>query len=297
MTETRTDVLPTGPELSAVRVAADALPMAARKPRRGAPRRRVVITLQVLVIVVFLGGWEFLPRVPVLRDNFAVLNSDYVSSPSLVFARVGQLMFGEGSATMWSSLGNTLLATVYGLIVGTLIGIVGGMLLSQSPFAAKVARPYISLLNATPLIAFLPIIVVIFGISITATSVAAGLLVVCLVFFNALEGGSSVRSEILANSRLLGSGPAGIMLRVRLPYVVAWVFAVLPAAMSFALVGVVATEFMVGVPGIGKLITLALSFDDTTLTIALAVILGLTGVILYAVLTEIQVRVMHWWGK
>lgn len=273
------------------------VPTAARRARRGAPRRRVVVSLQILVIVVFLAGWEFLPRIPLLHDNSAIFKGDYVSSPSLVFSRVWDLMVGDGSNVLWSSLGNTLLATVYGLLVGCAIGVVGGLLLSQSPFAAKVARPYISLLNATPLIAFLPIIVVIFGISITATSVAAGLLVVCLVFFNALEGGSSVRTEILQNARLLGAGQAAVMLRIRLPYVIAWVFAVLPAAMSFALVGVVATEFMVGVPGIGKLITLALSFDDTTLTIALAVILGLTGVVLYAALTEIQTRLMHWWGK
>lgn len=273
------------------------VPTAARRARRGVPRRRVVVSLQILVIVVSLAGWEFVPRIPLLHDNFTIFNSDYVSSPSLVFSRVWDLMVGDGSNVLWSSLGNTLLATVYGLLVGCAIGVVGGLLLSQSPFAAKVARPYISLLNATPLISFLPIIVVIFGISITATSVAAGLLVVCLVFFNALEGGSSVRTEILQNARLLGAGQAAVMLRIRLPYVIAWVFAVLPAAMSFALVGVVATEFMVGVPGIGKLITLALSFDDTTSTIALAVILGLTGVVLYAALTEIQTRLMHWWGK
>jgi NitT/TauT family transport system permease protein len=277
--------------------AAAVVPISARRARRGAPRRRVVVSLQILVIAAFLAGWEFLPQIPALSENFAVFNSDYVSSPSLVFSRVWELMVGEGSSVLWSSLGNTLLATVYGLVVGSAVGIVGGLLLSQSPFAAKVARPYISLLNATPLIAFLPIIVVIFGISITATSVAAGLLVVCLVFFNALEGGSSVRAEILQNAKLLGAGQGAVMLRVRLPYVIAWVFAVLPAAMSFALVGVVATEFMVGVPGIGKLITLALSFDDTTLTIALAVILGITGVLLYAALTEIQARLMHWWGK
>lgn len=273
------------------------VPSVARGPRRADPNRGVVAALQVLTVVVALAAWQFLPMIPLLSQSVPVLNSDYVSSPTLVVARVWELMFGEAAATLWSSLGTTLLGTLYGLIAGSAVGVIAGLLLSQSPFASAVARPYIAVLNAIPLIAFLPIIVVIFGISITASSVAAGLLVFTIVFYNALEGGTSVRSEILSNSVLLGAGPLSIMRSVRLPYVIAWVFAVLPAAMSFALVGVVATEFMVGVPGIGQLITLALSFDDTTLTIALAVILGLTGVVLYAVLTELQRRLMHWWGK
>jgi NitT/TauT family transport system permease protein len=289
------------PTATAVRIPdarlAAVIPSIARRPRRGDPRRRVVLSLQIVVIAGFLACWEWLPLIPAVSNAIPVLNRAYVSAPSLVFSRMLDLMFGPAAATLWSSLGTTLLGTVIGLVVGTVVGTVAGLLLSQSPFAAKVARPYIALLNAIPLIAFLPIIVVIFGISVVATSVAAGLLVVCIVFYNALEGGSSVRAEILSNSTLLGAKPISIMLSVRFPYVLGWVFAVLPAAMSFALVGVVGTEFLVGVPGIGKLITLALSFNDTTLTISLAVILGLTGVILYAALTEVQRRVMHWWGR
>jgi NitT/TauT family transport system permease protein len=264
--------------------------------RNKAPSRQLVIGLQVIVIAAFLSGWEWLPLVPGLNE-LPLLNRDYVSSPSLIASRTWDLLTGENSATIWQALGNTMQSTLIGLALGTIIGGAAGLVLSQNPFAAKVAQPYVALLNATPLIAFLPIIVVIFGISTTATSVAAGLLVVVLIFFNALEGGTSVRAEILSNTRLLGAGPAGTMFRVRLPYVIAWVCAVLPAAMSFALVGVVGTEFMVGVPGIGRQITIALSFADTTLTLSLAVILGVTGVILYAVLSFAQERVMHWWGK
>lgn len=275
---------------------ATALTVRARR-RRKAPSRRLVLTLQLFVVVGFFASWQWLPEIPALSNNFAIFNRAYVSSPTLVISRIWDLLAGENAATIWVALGNTMQATIYGLILGTTVGVIAGLLLSQNPFAAKVARPYVALLNATPLIAFLPIIVVIFGISTAATSIAAALLVVVLIFFNALEGGTSVRSEILSNSKLLGASSLSTMVRVRLPYVLAWVFAVLPAAMSFALVGVVGTEFMVGVPGIGRQITIALSFADTTLTLSLAVILGVTGVLLYLALSLVQERLMHWWGK
>lgn len=274
-----------------------AIPHAARRPRRTSPSRSLVVTLQVTVVALFLAGWQWLPTIDALANRFSILNRDFVSSPSMIADRLWTLATGETANVFWSALGLTLQATLYGLVGGTLIGVTAGLLLSQSRFAADVARPFISLMNATPLIAFLPIIVVIFGIGITSTTIAAGLLVVCLVFFNALEGGLSVRPEIIANAELLGAGPLSVMLRVRLPMIMGWVFAVLPAATSFAMVSVVATEFLVGIPGIGKLLTLALSFNDVTLVYALAVALGLVGITLFGLLTLLQTRLMHWWGR
>jgi NitT/TauT family transport system permease protein len=286
-----------GGALGADASSTNAVPHATRRPRRTTPSRSSVLTLQATFIALLLAAWQWLPGIDAFASRISIFNRDYVSAPSLIANRLWTLATGDTANVFWSAMATTLQATIYGLVGGTLIGVIAGLLLSQSPFAADVARPFISLMNATPLIAFLPIIVVIFGIEITSTSIAAGLLVVCLVFFNALEGGLAIRPEVIANAKLLGSGPLSIMLRVRLPNIMGWVFAVLPAATSFAMVSVVATEFLVGIPGVGKLLTLALSFNDVTLIYALATALAMVGIALFGLLTIAQTRIMHWWGK
>lgn len=266
-----------------------------RPPRRARPRRPVVIGAQVLIVAAVLAAWQWLPSIRAVSSHVGMLNRAFIASPSSIARQAGSLLGGHSAGTFWPAIGNTLRATVIGCLIGVAIGMIGGLLLSQSPFAARALRPFITAFNATPLIAFIPIIVVLFGVSVESSTLSAAMLSVFVVFFNALEGGRSVRREVLANARLLGAGRGSVMLRVRLPYVLAWTFTAMPAAISFALVGAVATEFLVGVPGIGQLLTLALSYRDPALTFALAVLLGVIGAVLVAIVSLVRSRVLHWW--
>ena len=269
--------------------------VAARPPRRGAPRRSIVLSSQLLVVIAVLAAWQWLPTVHSISSHVGVLNRDFIASPSSIAGQIGSLVGGKSASTFWPAIGDTLRSTIIGGLIGSAVGMLGGLLLSQSQFAAKVLKPFITAFNATPLIAFIPIIVVIFGITPESSILSAALLSVFVVFFNAIEGGRSVRSEVLSNAKLLGATRFSIMVRVRFPYVLAWTFTALPVAISFALVGAVATEFLVGVPGIGKLLTLALSFGDPRLTFALAVLLGVSGALLVAIVSVARSRVLHWW--
>ena len=275
------------------REAAAGLP--ARRPPQGKPRRSVVHGSQAALILVVLAAWQWLPSVHALSADIGLLNRSFISSPGAVGREVGSLIGGTGSGAFWAAIGDTLRSTVLGCLIAVAAGLIVGLLLSQSPFLAGVLRPFITAFNATPLIAFIPIIVVLFGVSLESSMLSAALLSVFVIFFNALEGGRSVRAELLSNARLLGAGHAALIFRVRLPYAMAWMFAAMPAAISFALVGCVATEFLVGVPGIGQLLTLALSYRDPALVLALAVLLGVLGALLVGIVWLIRHRLMHWW--
>lgn len=266
-----------------------------RRPPRGKPRRSVVHGAQAALILVVLAAWEWLPSIHAISANIGLLNRAFISSPTAVGRQIGSLIGGTGSAAFWAAIGDTLRSTILGCLIAVAAGLIVGLLLSQSPFMARVLRPFITAFNATPLIAFIPIIVVLFGVSLESSMLSAAMLSVFVIFFNALEGGRSVRTELVANARLFGAGHASVIFRVRLPYAMAWMFAAMPAAISFALVGCVATEFLVGVPGIGQLLTLALSYRDPALVLALAVLLGVLGALLVGIVWLIRRRLMHWW--
>lgn len=272
------------------------LRIAARPPRRVARPRRFVYTVQALIVIALLAGWQWLPDVAAFSKHIGFLNHTYVSSPRDIAAEVGKLLWGSGSGAFWSALGTTLQGTLAGLGIGVGLGTVFGLLLSESEFVAKVLKPFITAFNATPLIAFIPIIVVIFGVSVESSTLSAAMLSVLVVFFNCLEGGRSVLSEVQSNARVLGAGRLAVMVRIRFPYVLAWMFTAMPVAISFALVGAVTTEFLVGVPGVGKLLTVALSFSDSNLTFALAFLLAVVGVGLVGAVSLLRSRVLHWWG-
>lgn len=264
------------------------------KPLRN-KRRTLVLPWQLALLCALLAAWQWVPEIPGIRRVSSTFDPFFISSPSRVGAEIVRLVAGTNGISIVGPLGTTLKSTFIGTGIGTLIGVLAGLVLSNSSTLARVLRPFIDAANATPRIALIPIIIIIFGPTATASSVTAALLVIFIVFFNALEGGRSIPRAVIDNCRILGAGPAEIMLRVRLPYVLAWTFAAMPNAISFGLVGVVTAELLTGVNGMGGVLSTAINSVQATLTFGVVAILSVVGLVLVGVTSIVRQRVLHWW--
>lgn len=257
-----------------------------------------VLAQRCMVIVVALALWEFLPKIVWLQKLSAVFDPFFVSSPSLVFQRVVDLSIGsESQPAMWSYLFDTLTGTFIGVAIGTFLGAFLGLLLSNSPRLQRVFSPFVAILNATPRIALIPIFVILFGPTLTASVVTVVAVVFFIVFYNAYAGGCSVPVQTVQNVRLMGATPGEIMRRVRLPYVIVWTFTSLPNAISFGLVAAVTAEILTGKVGMGRLLLNSIASVDATLTFAVVVVLSVIGVALVTLADRVQRRALHWWER
>lgn len=267
--------------------------------RAGRARRTLLIWLvRLAVIVAFLATWQWGPEVGFLTSWLNFLDPFYISSPAKVATEVWNLLTGSGgNPTIWPYLGTTIAASMIGTAVGVVLGAAGGLLLSNSDFAASVCRPFIIAINAIPRVALIPVIVIIAGPTATSSAITAVIIVVFIVFFNAFEGGRSIAPEMIQNARILGAGNASVMARVRLPYVLAWTFATLPNAISFGLVGAVTAEILTGATGVGQLLQTAVSTINATLTFGIVVILAVVGVLLVMLTTLARGRLLRWWDR
>lgn len=272
-------------------------PAAARSRPRIRVSRRVGIPLaRVVIVAVVLLGWELVPQIEWLRSRSPVFDPFFVSSPSQVAERLYELMFGaNGGETLWPYLWQTLQGTLLGVAIGTVTGALAGLVFSNSPLVSKTLQPFITMMNATPRIALIPIFVIIAGPSVTATVLTAILVVFFLVFYNAFSGGMSVAPHALQNARLLGATSWEVMRQVRLPYVLVWTFASLPNAVSFGLISVVTAEILTGALGLGRLLSISIQTVDSTLTFSVVVILTVVGMVLVTITDRIRNRVLHWW--
>ncbi|TAK68037.1 MAG: ABC transporter permease subunit [Actinomycetota bacterium] len=258
--------------------------------------RGPIIACQLAILIAFLLAWQYLPQIPALSSRFKFMDPFFISSPTQVAQKVVDLATGRNeSILIWPYLWNTLQAALVGLVIGICLGALVGLLLSGSQFAARVMRPFIDALNATPRVAFIPIIVIIFGPTQLSSIVVSLLVVFFVSFFNAYEGGVTVAPQLVQNASILGASRAAVMRRVRLPFVLAWTMAAIPVALAFSLLSVVTAEILTGAPGIGRLITQATSTVDATLTFAIVIYLAVMGASLVAIADAIKRRAMHWW--
>jgi NitT/TauT family transport system permease protein len=188
---------------------------------------------RVAIVAALLLGWQYLPQVEFFSSRFKWLNPFFVSSPTLVYDQIGRLMTGDNNtAVVWPYLLRTLEGTLIGTAIGVTLGAVLGALLSNYDRLSEILSVFVTVLNAVPRIALIPVIVIIFGTGVESAVVTCVLVVFFLAFFNAFEGGRSVPRPVLQNARVLGASNRQIMLRVRFPYVVMWVFAMIPNAVT-----------------------------------------------------------------
>jgi NitT/TauT family transport system permease protein len=169
-----------------------------------------------------------------------------------------------------------------------------GLILGQSDFLSRVFEPYIVAFNSIPRIALVPLIILMFGLGDISKIVTAWIVVFFVVFFNTFEGTRAVDRDQIAASRLLGANSWTVTRTVVIPSTLAWVFASLTPAASFALIGVIVGEFIGAERGIGKLIVEAEARANASEMMGANFVLMVVGILLAIGVRRIQAYLLRW---
>jgi sulfonate transport system permease protein len=281
-------------------------------------RRRPVSTLAwqalicVAVISIWQWGYDLHGRLPWLVPD--LLDPYFVSKPSEIFenflvlscikSKMGVFNgwsngdFGRCMArfdnNLWVATAVTLKNTFFGFVTGVSSGFAVGLILGRSDRLSAIFQPFITAVNSIPRIALAPIIVLAFGIGDTSKVVTSWIVVVFLVFFNTFEGARSIDEGFVNVARLLGASEWQITRTVVIPSTMAWVFASLTPAISFALIGVIVGEFIGAERGIGRLIIESESRAEASGMMVAIIVLMLVGVALSAMIWRLQAYLLRW---
>jgi NitT/TauT family transport system permease protein len=252
-----------------------------------------VLAWQCITLAIVLLPWEILTRIPWFQEH-TILDPFFISRPSLIVLKLWDWTFGAQAGFLWPHLLSTLWATLLGFIVGSGTGFAAGLALSQYSFLNRVLSPFIVALNSSPRIAFVPLITMMFGLGLLSKVVTSWFVVFFVVFFNAYKGGTSIERELLDFCRTLGGSPRQVTSSVRVPTALAWTFTALPNAVSFALIGVVISEFVGSTTGIGYLMIVSLSTLNASEMFAALMSLSVVGVALVYAIQAVERRLLHW---
>ena len=102
----------------------------------------LVLLTQITLLIGFIAIWEILA-------NYNVIDSFITSQPS----RIYETFINLGSNDLLKHIGVTSYETIVGFLLGTTLGILIAIILWWSNFLAKVAEPYLVVLNSLPKVA------------------------------------------------------------------------------------------------------------------------------------------------
>ncbi len=248
-----------------------------------------LLAAQVGVGLALLLLWHVVTAFPIFGS---VKNAQFFfSTPLDVILRVGkEFASGEIWRHLWITLQETLLAFVFGAAGG----IAMGFLFARREVLAAIFDPYIKAANALPRVVLAPIFALWFGLGIWSKVALGFTLVFFIVFFNVYQGVREVSPTVLANARMLGMNERQLLRHVYWPAALTWVFSSLHTSVGFALVGAVVGEYLGSSAGLGYKIQEAESVFDVTGVFAGMVILSIFVLLIDAVVTAVEKRLLVW---
>jgi NitT/TauT family transport system permease protein len=266
----------------------------------------------IVVLSIWQWGYQLHARFPWLVPD--LLDPYFISKPSEIFeqflilscfkSKLGVFngwfngdfakCLARTENNLWIATAVTLKNTFFGFITGVTSGFAAGLVLGRSNRLSAIFQPFITAVNSIPRIALAPIIVLAFGIGDTSKIVTSWIVVVFLVFFNTFEGARSIDEGFINAARLLGASEWQITRTVVIPSTMAWVFASLTPAVSFALIGVIVGEFIGAEKGIGRLIIESEARGEASGMMVAVTVLMLVGVVLAALIRRLQAHLLRW---
>jgi 1,4-dihydroxy-2-naphthoate octaprenyltransferase len=236
--------------------------------------------LALLAPLILLVAWEALVRGDVRIGDWVLFRFDPVLD-EVFFARPTQIwpelkqMYEDGalSSAVWTST----VRVIYGFVLGAVPAIFLGLLMGASPAIYALFQPLAEALYAIPKIAFLPLVIFLYGDGEQGMVRIIAFSVFFLVLLSVVKSVRQIDPKYREIARSFGAGPVQVFLSVILPASMPGIITSLQLGMGFALVVIVGAEFLSSDSGIGFVIWRARDLFLVVRYFAGLVVVGLMG--------------------
>ncbi len=200
----------------------------------------------------------------------------------------------EYRGPIWDHAVQTMWTTMVGFVIAVVVGIVLGCLLGSSRLIYRACYPLLVGFNSVPKAAFVPILVVWFGIGSVPAIITAFLISFFPIVVNVATGLATLEPELEDVLRALGATRVEILRKVGLPRSMPFFFASLKVAITLAFVGTVVSEISASNAGIGYLMMSASSSLKTALMFAGVIVISVMAMVMYELFAWIEMRMTGW---
>ncbi len=175
----------------------------------------------------------------------------------------------------------TVYETIVGFGLGTILGVGIATILWWSKFLAKVAEPYLVVLNSLPKVALGPIIIIWVGSGKMAIIVMAIAISLIVTILEMLNGYLKTDKEIIKMAKTFNCNKIQLLTKIIIPANVGTFINSLKVNIGLSLVGVISGEFLVSKAGLGYLIVYGGQVFKLDLVMTSVIILGIVAGIMY----------------
>nr|WP_201279408.1 taurine ABC transporter permease TauC [Cedecea colo] len=252
--------------------------------------RQITLSLVTLTTIVLLWWW-------VAAEQW--ISPLFLPPPGQVLSKLISIAGPEGfmDATLWQHLAASLLRILTALFAAVLIGIPVGIAMGLSPTVRGILDPLIELYRPVPPLAYLPLMVIWFGIGETSKILLIYLAIFAPVAMSAMAGVRSVQQVRVRAARALGATRAQVVWHVILPGALPEILTGFRIGLGVGWSTLVAAELIAATRGLGFMVQSAGEFLATDVVLAGIGVIAVIAFCLELGLRALQRRLTPWHGE
>lgn len=200
------------------------------------------------------------------------------------------------SADFWLAISRTMMAAVIGWLIGSAAGILAGLIIGSVRILDESTSVLIDFGRSFPIIALMPVVVLLLGQNSTMEIVLVALGCLWPVLVQTIYGVRRLDTAVMETTRIFMIPTVLRFRRVLLPAATPFIATGVRLAASIAILVAVAVEVLTQTPGIGREITIAQEVQRWDWAFAYLFVAGLIGW-LVAVGLELVERVILRWNR
>ena len=250
------------------------------------------ITLSLGTLAVILAVWWTVAALQLISPLF-------LPPPGQVLQKLIVIAGPQGfmDATLWQHLAASLTRIVIALLAAVLLGVPVGIAMGLSPTMRGILDPIIELYRPVPPLAYLPLMVIWFGIGETSKILRIYLAIFAPVAMSALAGVKSAQQVRVRAAQSLGASRAQVLWFVILPGALPEILTGLRIGLGVGWSTLVAAELIAATRGLGFMVQSAGEFLATDVVLAGIAVIAVIAFILELGLRALQRRLTPWHGE
>jgi NitT/TauT family transport system permease protein len=190
----------------------------------------------------------------------------------------------DRSGLLLTHLLPTVLVSIVGFVIAVVLGSALGIVIMASRLVRDTVYPCILAFQLVPKIALAPLFIVWFGMGFESRFAFSAFISFFPIAVAMVSGLENADRRILLLCSSLHARPLRVLLHVRIPSAIPFLFAGMKIAITMAVIGTVVGEFISSRSGLGYLILNAASRMQTDLIFAAITVLCATGLALYGLI-------------
>lgn len=196
--------------------------------------------------------------------------------------------------TLGVNIVSSLKVALFGYLLAVVIGIPLGLLMGWYKIFDKFVSPIFELIRPIPSIAWIPAIILWFGIGIRAKAVIIFLSAFVPCVINSYLGIKSTNETLINVAKTFGASSFYIFRHVAIPSAVPSMLTGARVALNNSWTSLVAAELLAANSGLGYMISMGRMLGRADIVVTGMVVIGILGALLSGVLTLVEKKLLAW---